>query len=147
MVFPILSNTHQAHFEQYAYNRGICFQDTVYLSYCVRKEKIVSISLMLIYSTFVNLKVLMEEKSINMSLLTLLACVRNHEKLFFQCISQRKILSQRGNYYRAGEFENWDCCVPLCQKIALLLLIPVSRPWLLISHSTIVTLKQKKSKS
>lgn len=61
---------------------------------------------MLIYSTFVNLKVLVEEKSINMSLLTLLACVRNHEKLLFQCISQRKILSQRGNYYRAGEFEN-----------------------------------------
>lgn len=31
------------------------------------------------------------------SLVTLLVCVRNCEKLFFQCISQREILSQRGN--------------------------------------------------
>jgi len=38
-VFPVLSNTYQAHFELYAYNWGIRFQDTVFLSYYIRKEK------------------------------------------------------------------------------------------------------------
>jgi len=51
-----------------------------------------------------------------MSLLSLLAYVWICEKMFFQYITQREILSQRGNDYRAGEFENLDPYVLLCQK-------------------------------